>query len=116
MVTAPIFRMARVREITCWNHDRDDHTLYGLTSLTAIFNRAVNENDFSVAVKRHRFLQSHDIKLRTSFHCHHKCNYEKLERVIVIITWGGDANMGRKTISGLNREVSKPYDYGYDYV
>ena len=67
-----------------------------------IFNRLVNENDFSVPVERHRFLKSHDITFYASFHWHDKYDYEKLEQVIVMITWSGDATIGRKTISGLN--------------
>ena len=68
----------------------------------SISNRLVNENDFSLPVERHRFLKSHDIKLYASFHWHNKYHYEKLEHVIVMITWSGNAIISRNTISGLN--------------
>ena len=68
----------------------------------SISNRLVNENDFSLPVERHRFLKSRDITLHASFHWHNKYHYEKLEHVIVMITWSGNATIGRKTISGLN--------------
>ena len=68
----------------------------------SISNRLVNENDFSSPVERHRFLKYHDITLYVSFHWHNKYHYEKLEHVIVMITWKGTASIDRKTISGLN--------------
>ena len=68
----------------------------------SIFNLPVNENDFSVPVKRHRFLKSRDITLHTSFQWHDKYHYEKLEHVVVMIAWSGNATIGRKTISGLH--------------
>ena len=70
-------------------------------SWMSIFNLLLNENDFSVPVERHRFSKSHDITLNASFHWHDKCHSEKLEHVIVMITWSGNATIGRKTISGL---------------
>ena len=71
-------------------------------SWMSIFNLLVNENDFSVPVEHHRFLKSHDITLHVSFYKYDKYHYEKLEHVIVMITWSGDGTIGRKTISGLN--------------
>ena len=69
----------------------------------SISNRLVNENNFSLPVERHRlFLKSHDITLYAPFHWHNKYHYEKLEHVIVMITWSGNATIGRKTISGHN--------------
>ena len=68
-----------------------------------IFNLLVNENDFSVPVERHRFMKSHDITLHASFHWHDKYRYEQWEQVIVMITWSGNATIGRKTTSGLNQ-------------
>ena len=67
-----------------------------------ILNLLVNENDFSVPVERHRFLKSRDITLHTSFHRHDEYHYQKLEHVVVMIAWCGNATIGRKTISGLN--------------
>ena len=61
-----------------------------------------NENDFSAQVEYHRFYRSHDITLHVSFHWYDKCRDEKLEQVTVMITWSGNATIGRKTISGLN--------------
>ena len=69
----------------------------------SIFNFLVNENDFAVPVERHRFLKSRAITLHVSFHWHGKYHYEKLEHVIVMITWSGTATIGRKTISALNQ-------------
>ena len=90
----PIFRVALVCKIACWNHISDYRTVlnpYNLTcwqltplhytdvlSWMAIFHLEVNENDFSVPFERHTLLKSHDIILHTSFHWHHKCHYEKL--------------------------------------
>ena len=121
MGPAPIFRMARVCEILCWNHIRDSHTVlkqYNLTcwQLTAlhetdvlswmsIFNLLVNENDFEAPVEGHRFLKSHDIALHASFHCHDKCHYEKLEHVVVMISRSGNVTIGRKTIYGLTHVI-----------
>ena len=68
----------------------------------SISSRLVNENDFSLPVERHRFLKSHDIILYVSFHWHNEYHFEKLEHVIVMITWSGNATIGRKTISRLN--------------
>ena len=68
----------------------------------SVSNRLVNESDFSSPVERHRILKSHDITLYASFQWHNKYHYEKLEHVIVMITWSGNATIGRKTISGLN--------------
>ena len=68
----------------------------------SISNRLVNENDFSLPVEHHRFLKSHDITLNASLHRHNKYYYENLEHMIVMITWIGNATIGRKTISGLN--------------
>ena len=68
----------------------------------SIFNLPVNENDFSVPVERHGFLKSHDFTLHVLFYWHDKYHYETLEHVIVMITWSGNATIGRKTISGLN--------------
>ena len=71
-------------------------------SWVSIFNLLVNENYFFVPIERHRFLKSHDITLHASFHWHDKYHCEKLEHVIVIITWSGNCTNGRNTISGLN--------------
>ena len=68
----------------------------------SIFNLLVNKNDFSVPDERNIFLKSHDIKRQASFHWHDKCHCEKLENVIVMITWSGNATIRKKTISGLN--------------
>ena len=67
-----------------------------------VFKLPVKENDFPVPVEHHRILKSHDIALYALFHQHDKYQYEKLEHVIVIIIWSGNATIGRKTISGLN--------------
>ena len=71
-------------------------------SWMSIFKLIVNENEFSVTLERHRILKSHDVTLQASFHWHDKYHYEKLEHAIVMITWSGDAAIGRNTISGLN--------------
>ena len=68
----------------------------------SISNSLVNENDFSLPDERHRFLKSRDITLYVSIHWHNKYHYEKMEHVIVMITWIGNATIGIKTISGLN--------------
>ena len=68
----------------------------------SIFNLLVNENDFSVPVERHRFLKSRDITLHASFHRHDEYHYQKLEHVVVMIAWNGNATIDRKTISELN--------------
>ena len=65
-----------------------------------IFNFVGNKNDFSAPVEHHRLLKSRHITFHASFHWHHKCHYEKLEHVIVMITWCGNADIGRKTICG----------------
>ena len=117
MVPDPIF-MAQSWEKSCSNHMNDYHAVlnpYNLTcwqltpqhymdvlSWMAIFHPVVNENEFSVPFERHALLKSHDIILHASFHCHHKCHYEKLEHVSVMITWSWNADTGRRTISGLN--------------
>ena len=77
-------------------------TLYERPFLNVFFNLVVNEYDFSVPAERNRFLTSHDIILHVSFHWHHKCHYEKLEHVIVMIAWSGNANIDGKTTSGGN--------------
>ena len=113
--------MARVCEIPCWNHIRGSRMMLKLYNLTcwqltpqhdtgvlswmSILNLLVNENDFSMPVERHRFLKSHDITLHASFNWRDKCHYEKLEDLIVMITWSGNATIGRKTISGLTRNI-----------
>ena len=118
MVPAPSSRMTRVCETPCWNRIRDSHTVlkpYDLTcwqvtsirntdvlSWIPIFNHLVDEKYFSVPAERHRFFKSHDITLHASFHWHDKCHYEKLEHVIVMITWSENVTIGGKTISGLN--------------
>ena len=71
----------------------------------SIFNLLVNKNYFSVPVERHRFLKSHDITLHASLHWHDKCHCVKLENVIVMITWSGNATIGRNTISGQNHII-----------
>ena len=67
----------------------------------SIFNFVVNENNFSVLVEHYRFLKLHDIALHVSLHWHPKCHYEKLEHVILMITWSGNINIDKKAISGL---------------
>ena len=71
----------------------------------SIFDLLVNKKDFSVAVKRHKFLKPHDVTLHASFHWHDKCHYEKLEHVIMMFTWIEYATIGKKTISGLNNNT-----------
>ena len=68
----------------------------------SIFNLPVNENDFAVPVERHR---SYGIALHASFLWHGKYHNEKLEHVIGMITWSGNATIGKKTISGLNHTM-----------
>ena len=62
----------------------------------SIFNLLVNENDFSVPFERRRFSKSHESRWHDKYH------YEKLEHVIVMITWSENTTIGRKTIFGLN--------------
>ena len=72
-------------------------------SWMAIFHLVFNENDFSVPLERHTLMKSHDTKpYASSFHWNHKYHYEKLEHVIVMITWSWNADTGRRNTSGLN--------------
>ena len=64
----------------------------------SISNRLVNENDFPLPVECHRFLKSHDITLYASFPWHNEYQFEKLEYVIAMITWIGNATIDRKTV------------------
>ena len=118
LVPDPILCKALFWEISCWNHICHYQTVstpYNLTcwqlttlhhmeflSWMAIFHLLVNENDFSAPFERRTLSKSHDDILHASFHWHHKCHYEKLELVIVMVSWSGNADTGRKTISGLN--------------
>ena len=117
-VPNPIFCMALFHEMSCWNHISDYHTVLNPYSLTywqltplrytdvlswvAIFHLVVNEKYFSVPFECRTLLKSHDITLNASFPSPHKCNYKKLEHVIMMITWSWSAETGRKSISGLN--------------
>ena len=71
--------------LTCWQLTPLHYT--DVLSWMTIFHLVVNENDFSVPFVRHILLKSHDIILHASFRWHHNCHYEKLEHVIVMITW-----------------------------
>ena len=62
----------------------------------AIFYLVVNWNDFSVPFECHSLLKYHDIILHVSFYWHHKCHYQKLEHVIVMITSRWNADTGGK--------------------
>ena len=75
---------------------------YGSPFLNVHFQLSSQWKRFSVPVERYRFLKSHDITLHVSFQWHDKYHYEKLEHGVMMITWIGNANIGRKTISGLN--------------
>ena len=118
MVPDPLFRMALFCQFFCWSHISDYQTVlnmcnlkcWQLTSLhymdalswRAIFHLVINENDFSVPFERHTLLKSHDVILHASFYWQHKCHYDRLEHVIVMITWRWNADAWKKTISGLN--------------
>ena len=77
-------------------------TRYGRPSLNAYFQPFSQWKLFSVPNERHRFSKSRDITLHTSFHWHDKYHNQKLEHVVVMIAWNGNATIDRKTISGLN--------------
>ena len=62
----------------------------------------VNEKKFSVQVGRHKFMKARDITLHASFYCHNEYHYEKLKHITVMVTWSGNADIRRKTISELN--------------
>ena len=116
MVPDPNFCMTLYCKISCWNHTSDYYTVQNPYNLTcwqltpqhfthalfwmAIFHLVVNENDFSVPFERHTSLKCHDIILHSTFYWHYKWRYEKLEHVIVVITWIRNPDTWRKTISG----------------
>ena len=81
-------------------------TSYGLPFLTVHVQPSSQWKRFLVPVEGNRLLQSHDITRHVSFHWHDTCHYEMLEHVIVMITWRGNATIGRHTIFGLNHIMS----------
>ena len=68
----------------------------------AIFLLAVNEIIF-----RYPSNNRHDNYTSCVFHWHYKCYYEKLERVIEMITWSWNADTMRKIISGQNHIMQR---------
>ena len=84
--------------LACWQVTVLDYT--GILSWMSLFSLVVKENYFSVASRVPMILEIS--WYYTSFHWHHQCHYEKLEHVILVITWGGNSYIGSNTVSGLN--------------
>ena len=121
---ATIFHMSRVCKIPCWNHISDSHTMlkpynqtcwqltllhptdvhsffnvYPQPSSNFIFFFRISRTPQILKISRYytSCVISWEVKL---YH------YEKLEHVILMITWNRNADIGRRAISGLNHIIT----------
>ena len=95
-IISTIIKRCSIRII--WHADNQHHYTIWTSFVNGHFPSCIQWKWFSVPLERHALLKSHDIIVHASFHWHHKCHYEKLDYVIVMMTWSWTQTLGEKKI------------------